>query len=259
VRRQLVAFDLDNTLADSKSPITPKMSQLLRRLLGKTQVCVISGGAFAQFEQQLLTRLGGDAATLSALHLMPTCGTRYLRFDTAARAWQQVYADELTRDERAQIVSALNLAADALGYRPARTWGAQIEDRGSQVTFSALGQRAPLAAKEAWDRDGSKKRRIRDAVAKAIPTFDVRIGGSTSLDVTNLGIDKAYGIRKIIDILDIAKNEVIFVGDRLSKGGNDSPVRAMGVDCLEVSRWQETALVIQTMLWSWPSVSGGRA
>jgi hypothetical protein len=77
--------------------------------------------------------------------------------------------------------------------------------------------------------------------------------------VTNLGVDKAYGIRRIIEILGIAKSDVIFVGDRLSKGGNDSPVRAMGIDCLEVSRWQETALVIQTMLWSWASAPGGHA
>jgi hypothetical protein len=145
-------------------------------------------------------------------------------------------------------VAALNKGADALGYRATKLWGAQIEDRGSQITFSALGQEAPVTSKQAWDPDGTKKRKLRDYVAAAIPEFEVRVGGSTSIDVTRPGIDKAYGIKKLIELLAVTKEDVIFIGDRLSKGGNDYPVKAMGVDCLAVSRWQDTALVIQTIL-----------
>jgi hypothetical protein len=171
-----------------------------------------------------------------------------LRFDVAAKAWQQVYAEDLAAEQRARIVAAIDQGADALGYRAAKLWGAQIEDRGSQVTFSALGQEAPVTSKEAWDPDGTKKQKLRDYVAKAIPEFEVRVGGSTSIDVTKPGIDKAYGIKKLIDLLALSKTDVVFIGDRLSKGGNDYPVKAMGVDCLAVSRWQDTALVIQTIL-----------
>jgi phosphomannomutase len=248
MKRRVIAFDLDNTLADSKSPITQQMAGLLKDLLKEFQVCVISGGKFGQFEEQLLNNLGAAPRALAALHIMPTCGTRYLRFDLATNVWQQVYAEDLNADQRVRIVAALNKGADALGYRATKLWGAQIEDRGSQITFSALGQEAPITSKQAWDPDGTKKRELRDYVAKAIPEFEVRVGGSTSIDVTEPGIDKAYGIRKLIELLAVAKEDVIFVGDRLSKGGNDYPVKAMGVDCLAVSRWQDTALVIQTIL-----------
>ena len=248
MKRRVIAFDLDNTLADSKSPITEQMADLLDGLLAKFQVCVISGGKFEQFEKQVLNNLGAAPSALAALHIMPTCGTRYFRFDLAAKVWQQVYAEDLTAKQRAKIVAALDEGADALGYRATKLWGAQIEDRGSQVTFSALGQEAPVAKKEAWDPDGAKKKKLRDYVAEAIPEFEVRVGGSTSIDVTKPGIDKAYGINKLIELLAVTKKDVLFVGDRLSKGGNDYPVKAMGVDCLEVSRWQDTALVIQTIL-----------
>jgi HAD superfamily hydrolase (TIGR01484 family) len=248
VKRRVIAFDLDNTLADSKSPIAGQMADLLGRLLMKFAVCVISGGTFEQFEEQLLTHLSVDPHALSTLHIMPTCGTRYFRFDATSEAWRQVYAEDLTSDQRARIVAALDKGADALGYRPAKLWGAQVEDRGSQVTFSALGQDAPVASKQAWDPDGAKKRRLRDYVAETIPEFEVRVGGSTSVDVTKPGIDKAYGINKLIELLDVTKDDVLFVGDRLSVGGNDHPVKAMGVDCLEVACWQDTALVIQTIL-----------
>ena len=248
MKRRVIAFDLDNTLADSKSPITGQMADLLDCLLERFQVCVISGGKFEQFEKQVLNNLGADPSALAALHIMPTCGTRYFRFDLAAKVWQQVYAEDLTATQRAKIVAALDKGADELGYRATKLWGSQIEDRGSQVTFSALGQEAPVAKKEAWDPDGAKKKKLRDYVAEAIPEFEVRVGGSTSIDVTKPGIDKAYGIKKLIELLAVTKEAVLFVGDRLSKGGNDYPVKAMGVDCLEVSRWQDTALVIQTIL-----------
>ena len=248
MKRQVLAFDLDNTLAASKSPITARMGGLLDGLLKRFQVCVISGGKFEQFDKQLLNHLRAAPRTLGALHVMPTCGTRYFRFNVAANAWRQVYAEDLTADQRARIVSVLDDAADTLGYREKKLWGSQIEDRGSQVTFSALGQEAPVNRKEAWDPDGTKKRRLRDYVAKAIPEFEVRVGGSTSIDVTEHGIDKAYGIRKLIALLGVKKKDVLFVGDRLGKGGNDYPVKAMGVDCLEVSGWRDTALIIQTVL-----------
>jgi phosphomannomutase len=248
MKRQVIVFDLDNTLADSKSPISEQMASLLDRLLKEFQVCVISGGKFQQFEDQLLNHLKTAPRTLAALHIMPTCGTRYFRFDVAVKAWQQVYAEDLTAKQRATIAAALDRGADALGYRETKLWGAQIEDRGSQVTFSALGQEAPAAKKQAWDPDGRKKRKLRNYVAKLIPELEVRVGGSTSIDVTKPGIDKAYGIKKLIELLALKRTDVIFVGDRLSKGGNDYPVKAMGIDCLAVTRWQDTALVIQTIL-----------
>jgi len=244
----VIAFDLDNTLADSKAPIPDQVAALLTGLLARFQVCVISGGKFEQFEAQVLGHLNSSPRALSALHIMPTCGTRYLRFDVAAEVWQQVYAEDLSPAQRKSIVAALESGADALGYHPHRLWGAQIEDRGSQVTFSALGQDAPVADKQAWDADGTKKQALRDHVAAEIPEFEVRVGGSTSIDVTKPGIDKAYGINKLIELLHMTRSDVLFVGDQLSKGGNDYPVKAIGVDCLEVTCWQETALVMQTIL-----------
>ena len=72
-------FDLDDTLAASKSPLTDEMVDLMRRLLGEASVCIISGGNESQFRNQVLDRIG-DFDGLAGLHLMPTCGTHYMRF-----------------------------------------------------------------------------------------------------------------------------------------------------------------------------------
>ena len=76
----LVAFDLDDTLAPSKGPIDPRISGLLRELLRSVDVAIISGGNEPQFRTQVIAQLAdADAAALARLHLLPTCGTRYLR------------------------------------------------------------------------------------------------------------------------------------------------------------------------------------
>jgi phosphomannomutase len=224
------------------------MAELLNQLLEKFHVCVISGGKFGQFEKQLLANLKADPTKLEKLHLMPTCGTRYYVFDVAKGGWEQVYAEDFTREQKDKIIAALEQGIDKLGYREAKPWGELIEDRGSQITFSALGQEAPVDAKEAWDPDNSKKAKLRDAVAELIPEFEVRSGGATSIDVTKLGIDKAYGMNKLMDMLDIAKEEILFMGDMLAEGGNDYPVKAMGIDSLEVSNWKDTAIAVQAIV-----------
>lgn len=253
--KKVIAFDLDGTLAASKSPMEDRVAGLLSELLDSFHVCVISGGHFGQFQKQLLNNLKVEPSKLVKLHLMPTCGTRYYAFDLAAAEWQKVYAEDFTPSEKKQIITALNEAVDALGYREKKVYGNTVDDRDSQITFSALGQdivdelgMEGVDKKEAWDPDGTKKSKLRDHVANLIPNFEVRAGGSTSIDITKPGIDKAYGMQKLMAMLGASKEEILFFGDKLIEGGNDYPVKAMGIDSLEVSRWQDTALALEAIL-----------
>ncbi|ROR73331.1 HAD-IIB family hydrolase [Bogoriella caseilytica] len=236
---ELIAFDLDDTLAASKAAITPRMAAALRGLLALVPVCVISGGHVTQFQSQLLGNLDASPEQLSRLHLMPTCGTRYLRF--AGGAWDEVYAYDLSAEQCERAMTALEEEARALGLWETQTWGDVLDNRGSQITFSALGQQAPLPEKKAWDPTGEKKNALRDAVAARIPDLEVRSGGSTSVDVTLAGVDKAYGMQRLAEHTGIALADMIFVGDRLDPGGNDYPVVGLGVPTVAVDSWEETA------------------
>ncbi|MBK0419590.1 HAD-IIB family hydrolase [Leucobacter sp. CSA1] len=243
----LIAFDLDDTLAPSKSPLDPRMASVFARLLDTTTVAVISGGNFEQFETQLIRGLQGVAEDrLEHLHLLPTCGTRYERRRDGA--WQTVYRENLTEAEREAAFTALREEATRLGLWESEPWGEILEDRGSQVTFSALGQRAPVSAKHAWDPDGAKKNALRAAVASRLPHLEVRSGGSTSVDITRTGIDKAYGMRKLAEHTGIALDDMLFVGDRLDPDGNDYPVKAIGVPCRAVTGWEDTADFLEALL-----------
>ena len=240
---RLIAFDLDDTLAPSKSPLDPKMAALLGELLDVAEVCVISGGQIAQFRDQVIARLP-EGLPLERLHLMPTCGTQYYRAEGAE--WVRQYAEDLTEDEKTAALAAVEEEAKRLGYwEPDRadgeTWGPILEDRGSQITFSALGQAAPVDAKKAWDPTGAKKNELRAAVQERLPELEVRSGGSTSVDITRRGIDKAYGMNRLAQLTGIPFADMLFVGDRLDPDGNDFPVIALGIPTRAVDGWEQTA------------------
>ncbi|MCR2817453.1 HAD-IIB family hydrolase [Microbacterium sp. zg.Y1090] len=244
---RLVAFDLDDTLAPSKSAIDPRIGELLVELARRVEVAIISGGQLQQFRSQVVENLPpASAEVLGSLHLMPTCGTQYYRLSAAGI--ETVYAHSLTDDEKTRAMAAVEEEARRLGLWETETWGDILEDRGSQITFSALGQTAPLDAKVAWDPTGEKKNALREAVAARVPDLEVRSGGSTSVDITHRGIDKAYGMRQLSEQTGIDLDDMLFVGDRLDPDGNDYPVLAMGVACHAVEGWEDTATYLEGLI-----------
>jgi hypothetical protein len=242
--KKLIVFDLDGTLAESKSSLDAEMSALLHDLLGVVKVAIISGGDWPQFEKQLLSYLPHDERLVN-LSLLPTCGTKLFQY---AGDWKKIYSEDLTADEKEKIVSSLNQAVGQAGYKVEKVWGKVIEDRGSQITFSALGQQAPLEEKDKWDSDFTKRKKIKAILDTLIPEFSVRMGGSTSIDVTKPGIDKAYGIRKLRDLFGISLKEMIFIGDALFPGGNDYPAEEAGVVCIPVRGPSETKPVTEAII-----------
>ena len=242
--KKLIVFDLDGTIAESKSSLDDEMSALLRDLLSIVKVAVISGGNWPQFEKQLVSNLPRDA-NLKDLSLLPTCGTKFYKYDSS---WVKLYSEDFTDQEKEKIIGSLKTAIELLNSKNETVWGELIEDRGSQITFSALGQQAPLEEKKKWDPDFVKRKKIKAVLDESIPEFSVRLGGTTSVDVTKLGIDKAYGIRKLRDILGVEIHEMIFIGDALFPGGNDYPAKEAGVASIQVKDPHETKRVIEAII-----------
>lgn len=248
--KKLIAFDLDGTLAPSKSHFHERMVNVFDRLLEKYQVCVISGGKYELFQRQFLTQITTEPDLLKKLHLMPTSGTRYYRFEGGK--WIEKYAENISPEDKKKIIMALQEGLEESGYKSDKTYGEVIEDRDSQITLSILGQEIVaelgeegVRIKEEWDPDGSKKLRIRDIVAPKIPSFEVRAAGATSIDVTKPGIDKAYGMTKLMEATGLRKEGILFMGDKIVPGGNDYAVEQMGIDCISVRNWEDTAYAIE--------------
>ena len=239
--KRLIAFDLDGTLAESKQPLGDPMGECLADLLNVAHVAVISGGDWPQFQKQVASRLPARAA-LDRLWLMPTTGTKLYRHDGSG--WAVIYAELFEADQKRAILEAFDEALRVTGFVPERTWGERIEDRGSQITFSALGQEAPIDAKHVWDPDFAKRKAIQVVLRQLLPGLSINMGGATSIDITREGVDKAYGIRKLAKASGIAFDEMMFIGDAIFPGGNDYPPKEMGLDTVQIRDPQETMSVV---------------
>ncbi len=242
--KKLVVFDLDGTLAVSKSSLDAEMAVLLTVLLGLVKVAIISGGNWPQFQKQVLAHLANDGR-LTNLSLLPACGTKFYQYESG---WTQLYSEDFTEAERRKITSSLNHVVGLPDFRVKESWGEVVEDRGSQITFSALGQQAPIESKQTWDPDFTKRKKMKVLLDDLIPQFSGRLGGTTSIDITKPGIDKAYGIRKLRDVLGIAIKDMIYVGDALFPGGNDYPAKEAGAASIQVRDPNESKRVIEAII-----------
>ncbi|KAJ9651800.1 hypothetical protein H2198_008925 [Neophaeococcomyces mojaviensis] len=222
----LVAFDLDGTLAASKQPLEDTMGEALADLLDVAHVAVISGGDWPQFEKQIALRLPARADR-SKLWLMPTTGTKLYTFKNGE--WERIYAELFSITEKEKILKAFDLSLEATGFKPEKTWGNRIEDRGSQITFSALGQQAPIQEKERWDPDFAKRKVIQKDLRERLPNMSINMGGATSIDITQKGVDKAYGLKRLRDQSQIPLEQMMFIGDAIFPGGNDYPALELGL------------------------------
>jgi len=238
-----IVFDMDGTLAESKGPVTLTMAAVLNRLLALKKVAIISGGRFEQFKSQLIDHL--DPAYFAHLTIMPTTGAQMYQYRNDS--WEQIYDESLSPEERSRIISALSTMVITAGYQEPETYGEVIEDRGSQITFSGLGTTAPAGVKATWDPDMTKRTRIIELLKPALSDFCITIGGMTSIDITKAGTDKAYGVKKLSETLQIPLQNILFIGDKLEPGGNDFPVKSIGIATIAVADPAET----ETLITSW--------
>ncbi len=245
--KKIIIFDLDGTLTKSKLPADREMVRLLLRLLAEKRVAVIGGGRYELFKRQFLAKLPRHAVQLKNLFLFPTNSTTFYR--RSGNTWKRIYAHELSAREKEKIMHAFRAAFKKTDYvSPKKIYGSVLDDRGTQITFSAAGQKAPLAVKTKWEKTSDVRPALMRALKKLVPEFEIRSGGLTSIDVTRKGIDKAYGVRQIAKRMKTPVRQMLFVGDALYPGGNDAAARKTGIRCVQIRGPAETKRLIKRVL-----------
>lgn len=241
-------FDLDGTLTESKSSLDSEMALLLRELLRKRYVAVSSGCSFQQFKTQFLSKLPRKT-NLRNLFLFPTCSASGYFYDTRLRRFFKAYSNLITKQDAKRIVQTFDRVFKEIDYvQPRKTYGPILENRGSQVTFSALGQKAPLRLKKKWDPNQKKRLTIRKMLKKYLPDFEISIGGTTSIDVTKKGVNKTLCVKKLKEHLGVDKKNMLYIGDALFKGGNDYIMRSANITCKPVLNPNETKRMIRRII-----------
>ena len=248
--KKVLAFDIDQTLNVAKTPIPDEIADLLLECLNHFEVCPISGQKFDQFLIQIVNRFKNPSEEqLKHLHLFVAQGTQYYRYENGN--WQQVYSYPLTNEQVAKISETIEQAARELGFWEADKLQSDdeiIENRLSQITFSALGQKAGTEEKYAWDPDYKKREQIVARCKELAPEFDYEIGGTTSINAMTPGMNKVFGMTHLLEELDVEKEDILYFGDMTMPGGNDYPVVQMGIDTITVRSHEDTAYALRGIL-----------
>lgn len=245
--KKLIFFDMDGTLALSKAPIDNEMKELLTSLLAKKKVVVISGGGWPQFEKQLVNILDLPNNLKENLFIATGSGSSLHYFENGEH--KTFYEKLMSPEEKTKVRNALAQALKETDFDESLPmYGERLEDRGGAMVFSALGQQAPFEIKSKWDPDHKNREKIVAILKPLLPEFEVRIGGTNTIDITQKGIDKTYGIKQTSERLGIPISEMLYIGDALFPGGNDEPAKASGVDTLQVADVEETKKVINEIM-----------
>ena len=235
---KLFVFDLDGTLAESKQSIPPSIAEMLTNLTNKHPVAILTGGTLSQIHTQVIQ------------HLPPT--TEIGLYACSGTTYQQPHQAPITLAlpdmHRSALMGLIETTVKDLGYWCLEPTGQIIEDRLSQITFSALGQQADNKLKKAWDPDGKKRAQIIERLQACLGDYVAHKGGSTSIDITHKSRNKQTGIELIADHYKVAVDRIVYIGDDLQPGGNDYPVTLTAATCYATRNWLHTIQIVKELV-----------
>lgn len=200
-------FDLDKTVAPPRQPILSHMFELLSNI--PHSVVIVSG--------QEVSKIAWQTNNLATIRLGQN-GNHATEADGT-----ELWNIPLDPHHQTEILNHINALMAVLDHEVNHEW-TPIENRGSQITFSPIGNTAPVDVKMVYDPDRKK----RDALLEKVPFVSedliVKIGGSTSLDYIHKDRHKGTNVAKLIELKGWNKDECVYFGDGLFPGGNDEAV-----------------------------------
>ncbi|MEK6939173.1 MAG: sugar phosphate nucleotidyltransferase [Nanoarchaeota archaeon] len=153
----------------------------------------------------------------------------------------KIYNYSFTSEEKKEIVAALKKLISHYGIKSLTTEEDQLQDRDSQITLSAIGRNAPSEMKANYDPSGEKRKKWVEFLKQFLneDKYELKIGGTTSIDITQKGLDKEWGIKAFARYHNLPLSSILFFGDKIHPGGNDFPATKI-VDCISVRSPQDT-------------------
>lgn len=200
-------FDMDQTVAPSRQPILPEMYELLNSL--SEDIIIVSG--------QEVSKIGWQSNNLPSYTLGQN-GNHAT--DVEDNELWKIPLDEAHRKE---ILNHIDKIIDIFKLELNQDW-TPVEDRGSQITFSPVGNTAPVEKKKVYDPDKKKREAMMSKVPFISDDLVVKIGGSTSLDYIHKDRHKGTNVKKLINLKNWNEDECVYFGDGLCPGGNDECV-----------------------------------
>ena len=212
-KTRLIAFDLDGTLTQHKTPLAQPNLGVLDSLGEKYKLLMVGAGMCSRIFRQM-----------NGYHIdiIGNYGMQFCTYNAETKALDKVF-DMHAPCDRESVERRITALRERFGYTEYTGDNVEYHDSGC-VTFPLLGTKADIAAKLAFDPDRSKRKPLYPAVRDAFPDYTVFIGGSSSFDFAPFPYNKYYALDKYCAEYGYSHDEVVYVGDDYGPGGNDEAV-----------------------------------
>lgn len=212
-KTRLIAFDLDGTLTQHKTPLAHPNLGVLDSLGEKYKLLMVGAGMCSRIFRQM---------NGYPIDIIGNYGMQFCTYNAETKALDKVF-DMHAPCDRESVERRITALRERFGYTEYTGDNVEYHDSGC-VTFPLLGTKADIAAKLAFDPDRSKRKPLYPAVRDAFPDYTVFIGGSSSFDFAPFPYNKYYALDKYCAEYGYSHDEVVYVGDDYGPGGNDEAV-----------------------------------
>lgn len=234
---KLIAFDLDGTLTQHKSPLGEENRKVLEALSKKYKLLMAGAGMCHRIFKQM-----GNFP----IDILGNYGMQYAEYNPETGDLDIVKNEQLPCD-RESVDKRVTAMREKYGFT--EFVGDNVEYHASGcVTFPILGTAAKIEDKLAFDPDRSKRRAIYEDVKATFPDYTVFVGGSSSFDMAPAPFNKAYALSKYCEEHGISHDEVAYVGDDYGEGGNDESVYLSDFNFITIDDYKTFPKVMKMFL-----------
>lgn len=220
--KKLIAFDLDGTLTQHKTPLDLKNRSVLERLSKKYKLLMVGAGQCMRIFNQL------DFP----IDIIGNYGMQYSVYNKEKHTQDMVF-DAVIPCDKDSIEKRITMLREKFGFTEYYGENTEFHSSGC-VTFPCLGTKAPRDKKLAFDPDRQKRRHIYSEVIETFPEFNVFVGGSSSFDMAPKPYNKYYALDKYCKDNGLSHGNVVYAGDDYGEGGNDEAVYVSDFDFIKV-------------------------
>lgn len=234
---KLIAFDLDGTLTQHKSPLGEENRKVLEALSKKYKLLMAGAGMC----NRIFNQMGKFP-----IDVLGNYGMQYAEYNAETGELDIVRNDTMPVDKES-IEKRVTAMREKYGFTEFA--GDNVEYHASGcITFPILGTAAKIEDKLAFDPDRKKRRAIYDDIKATFSDYTVFVGGSSSFDMAPAPFNKAYALAKYCDERGIAHDEVVYVGDDYGPGGNDESVYLADFNFLTIDNYLDFPEVMSVLL-----------
>lgn len=234
---KLIAFDLDGTLTQHKTKLSPEHREVLEKLSRKYRLVMVGAGQcrriFEQMEQFPIDIIGNY-------------GMQYAKYNSETGDIDMVF-DVVADCNREETEKKITFLRQKHGFTEFRGDNVEYHSSGC-ITFPILGTKAIQEDKLKFDPDRKKRRAFYDEVCELFADYNVFVGGSSSFDMAPMPYNKYSALSKYCQEHGIAHSEAVFVGDDYGLGGNDESVYKSDFNFIKIDDYRDFPKCVADLL-----------